>query len=106
MVERNSTITSRVDNPRPNDLRIIFVAFVKMTTAALCREAEGRDELFVSTRWTIVLKAGESAATSVQSLNALSELCRIYWRPLYVFLRKKGYGHEDAQDLTQGFSLT
>jgi hypothetical protein len=50
MVERNSTINY---NPLPNDLRIIFVAFVKTTTAALCREAEGRDELFVSTRWTI-----------------------------------------------------
>lgn len=69
----------------------------------LCREAESRDELFVSTRWTMVLKAGDSAATSVQALSALSELCQIYWRPLYVFLRKKGYGREDAQDLTQGF---
>jgi len=69
----------------------------------LCREAESRDELFVSTRWTIVLKAGDSAATSVQAFSALSELCQIYWRPLYVFLRKKGYGREDAQDLTQGF---
>jgi RNA polymerase sigma factor (sigma-70 family) len=69
----------------------------------LCREAESRDELFVSTRWTTVLKAGDSAATSVQALSALSELCQIYWRPLYVFLRKKGYGREDAQDLTQGF---
>ena len=69
----------------------------------LCREAESRDELFVSTRWTMVLKAGDSAATSAQALSALSELCQIYWRPLYVFLRKKGYGREDAQDLTQGF---
>ena len=51
----------------------------------------------------MVLKAGDSAATSVQALSALSELCQIYWRPLYVFLRKKGYGREDAQDLTQGF---
>jgi len=46
----------------------------------LCREAESRDELFVSTRWTMVLKAGDSAATSVQALSALSELCQIYWR--------------------------
>jgi DNA-directed RNA polymerase specialized sigma24 family protein len=76
--------------------------FVK-TTAPLCREAESRDELFVSTRWTIVLRAGDSSATSAQARNALSELCQIYWRPLYVFLRKKGYGREDAQDLTQGF---
>jgi RNA polymerase sigma factor (sigma-70 family) len=68
-----------------------------------CWEAESRDELFVSTRWGVVLKAGDSAATSAQALTALSELCRIYWCPLYGFLRRKGYGHEDAQDLTQGF---
>jgi hypothetical protein len=66
-------------------------------------EAESRDELFVSTRWTVILKAGDSAATSAGALSALSELCHIYWRPLYVFLRKKGFGREDAQDLTQGF---
>ncbi len=76
---------------------------MKTTGIPLCREAESRDELFVSTRWTVVLKAGDSAATSAQALSALSELCQIYWRPLYVFLRKKGYGREDAQDLTQGF---
>lgn len=69
----------------------------------LCREAESGNELFVSTRWTIVLKAGDSTTTSIQALSALSELCQIYWRPLYVFLRKKGYRHEDAQDLTQSF---
>jgi hypothetical protein len=79
--------------------------FVK-TTAPLCREAEGRNELFVSTHWTIVLKAGDSAATSAQALSALSELCQIYWQPLYIFLRKRGYEREDAQDLTQGFSPT
>jgi len=69
----------------------------------MCREAESRNELFASTRWTTVLKAGDSAATSAHALSALSELCQIYWRPLYVFLRKQGYGREDAQDLTQGF---
>ena len=68
----------------------------------MCREAESRGELFVSTCWTMVLKAGDSAP-SAQAGNALSELCRIYWRPLYVFLRRQGYGREDAQDLTQGF---
>jgi DNA-directed RNA polymerase specialized sigma24 family protein len=67
------------------------------------REANERDGLFASTRWTIVLRAGDSAAASAQALNALSELCQIYWRPLYCFLRKQGYGSEDAQDLTQGF---
>src|SRR6266550_900717 len=83
-------------NGLPRERRLCILVNV------VCREAENRGELFVSTCWTIVLKAGDSA-TSAQALSALSELCRIYWRPLYVFLRKKGYGHEDAQDLTQGF---
>jgi RNA polymerase sigma-70 factor (ECF subfamily) len=51
----------------------------------------------------MVLEAGDSTTTSAHALNALSELCQIYWRPLYCFLRKQGYGKEDAEDLTQGF---
>ena len=66
-------------------------------------ETNDRGGLFASTRWTIVLEAGDSAAASAQSLSALSELCQIYWRPLYLFLRREGYGSDDAQDLTQGF---
>src|SRR5262249_16983692 len=67
------------------------------------RERTERSELFVSTRWTVVVEAGASSAASAEALSALSQLCQIYWRPLYVFLRKQGYGSEDAQDLTQGF---
>jgi hypothetical protein len=66
-------------------------------------EAESRAESFASTRWTLVLEAGDSATASAHALSALSQLCQIYWRPLYVFLRKQGYGADDAQDLTQGF---
>jgi RNA polymerase sigma factor (sigma-70 family) len=51
----------------------------------------------------MVLRAGDSATASAHALSALSELCQIYWRPLYAFLRRQGYGLEDAQDLTQGF---
>jgi DNA-directed RNA polymerase specialized sigma24 family protein len=51
----------------------------------------------------MVLEAGDSATASAHALGALSELCQIYWRPLYAFLRRQGYGPEDAQDLTQGF---
>src|SRR6266576_3764724 len=78
-------------NGLPRERRLCILVNV------VCREAENRGELFVSTCWTIVLKAGDSP-TSAQALSALSELCQIYWRPLYIFLRKKGYGHEDAQD--------
>src|SRR6266508_1418761 len=66
------------------------------------REPNERNELFASTRWTMVLEAGDSATASAHALSALSELCQIYWRPLYAFLRKHGYSSEDAQDLTQG----
>src|SRR5512133_1669850 len=62
-----------------------------------------RERLFFSTRWTMILKAGDPTAPTVHALSALSELCQVYWRPVYAFLRKHGYSHTDAQDLTQGF---
>jgi hypothetical protein len=55
----------------------------------MCRDAKHRDKLFFSTRWAMVLKAGDSAATTAHALSALSELCQIYWRPLYVSCAKK-----------------
>jgi RNA polymerase sigma-70 factor (ECF subfamily) len=62
-----------------------------------------QDSSFASTRWTLVYQAGDSKASSQDALNALSELCQIYWRPVYLFLRRKGVGQHDAEDLTQGF---
>jgi RNA polymerase sigma-70 factor (ECF subfamily) len=66
-------------------------------------EAESRYEPFASTRWSIVLEAGNSATVSAHAFNALSELCRTYWQPLYSFLRRQGHGADDARDLIQGF---
>ena len=55
---------------------------------------------FTTTHWSVVLEAqGESPAAQ----KALEKLCRIYWRPLYGFVRRQGVSPEDAQDLTQGF---
>jgi RNA polymerase sigma factor (sigma-70 family) len=55
---------------------------------------------FATTHWSVVLTAqGESAAAE----EALAKLCRIYWWPLYGFVRRQGYNPEEAQDLTQGF---
>ena len=51
----------------------------------------------------IVMRAAQSQAQGGQS--ALAELCRLYWYPLYIFARRRGYSPEDAQDLTQGFFL-
>lgn len=30
-------------------------------------------------------------------------LCEAYWFPLYAYVRRRGYGPHDAEDLTQGF---
>src|SRR5215510_14860739 len=62
-----------------------------------------REGLFTSTRWAMVLEAGDSQTPPGEALRALSELCRIYWRPIFLFLRRQGSTPEDAQDLTQGF---
>ena len=62
-----------------------------------------RDSLFGSTRWTLVRQAADSQTSSEHVLVALSELCEIYWRPVYLFLRRQGIPQHDAQDLTQSF---
>ena len=62
-----------------------------------------RDSSFASTRWTVVRQAADSKTASQHALNALSELCQIYWRPVYLFLRRQGTTRDDAEDLTQGF---
>jgi RNA polymerase sigma factor (sigma-70 family) len=36
---------------------------------------------------------------------ARDELCRLYWYPLYAFIRRRGYTADGAKDLTQGFFL-
>ncbi|HYY13178.1 MAG TPA: sigma-70 family RNA polymerase sigma factor [Chthoniobacterales bacterium] len=48
-------------------------------------------------------QAADSQTSSEHALSALSELCRIYWRPVYLFLRRQGIAQHDAQDLTQSF---
>src|SRR5207249_7861126 len=35
--------------------------------------------------------------------EALEKLCRIYWRPIYTFVRGQGVTPAEAEDITQGF---
>jgi len=58
---------------------------------------------FRPTRWSVVLLSAQSHAPGSQA--ALAALCKLYWYPLYAFVRRRGYNPEDAQDLTQGFFL-
>lgn len=58
-------------------------------------------ELFPTTPWGLVLAAGITA--TIESADALSQLCEAYWYPLYVYVRRNGHSIEDAQELTQEF---
>jgi RNA polymerase sigma factor (sigma-70 family) len=70
----------------------------------LTQSATGKheqDAAFTTTLWTVVLHAGQ--ADSPNASAALDKLCRSYWFPLYVFVRRQGYDADQAQDLTQEF---
>jgi len=66
-------------------------------------EGQTRGAAFATTHWSVVLASADQ--DSPQAAAALEQLCRTYWYPLYCYIRRRGYGHEDAQDLTQGFLL-
>jgi RNA polymerase sigma factor (sigma-70 family) len=40
---------------------------------------------------------------SSQAADALAQLCRTYWYPLYAYVRRQGHQAQDAEDLTQEF---
>jgi RNA polymerase sigma-70 factor (ECF subfamily) len=56
---------------------------------------------FQTTHWSVVLSAADTSAPGAQ--DALEQLCRTYWYPLYAYVRRQGHSLEDAQDLTQEF---
>ena len=58
-------------------------------------------DIFATTHWTVVLAAGRRHTP--QADQALEELCRAYWFPLYAYVRRRGHTKEDAEDLTQAF---
>lgn len=60
-----------------------------------------KGQVFDTTHWSVVLAAGHGSAPGSQ--EALETLCRSYWYPLYVYIRRRGCTPEDAQDLTQQF---
>ena len=55
---------------------------------------------FTTTHWSVVLTAQDESPAAHE---ALENLCRTYWRPIFVFLRRQGISQEEAEDITQGF---
>src|ERR1700749_351015 len=73
-----------------------------MTNAKTKHTLPGSSQ-FPTTRWTLVVAAGDPHRKEARS--ALVSLCENYWYPLYAYLRRRGYRAEHAQDLTQEFFI-
>jgi RNA polymerase sigma-70 factor (ECF subfamily) len=69
----------------------------------VCEDGAGAPRQFATTRWSLIFSAAHSEGEEQKAREALDELCRIYWRPVFVFVCRRGYSTEDAQDLTQDF---
>jgi len=65
------------------------------------RSHPSTDSGFATTHWSVVMAAGKGH--SAQAAEALEQLCRTYWYPLYAFVRRHVSEPHDAEDLTQEF---
>jgi RNA polymerase sigma factor (sigma-70 family) len=94
-------------------LHEISISLISGLSSGILREAgklntrtvdwRGHSDVFPSTHWSVVLAAGKSQAEPEMARVALAELCRVYWAPLYGFVRSRGHTMHDSQDLTQSF---
>jgi RNA polymerase sigma-70 factor (ECF subfamily) len=75
---------------------------VKSDTAAKSEQSPDR---FSTTHWSMVLACTDAGTDEEKARLALAELCRIYWRPVFAFICRRGRSVPDAQDLTQDFFL-
>jgi DNA-directed RNA polymerase specialized sigma24 family protein len=61
---------------------------------------------FRTTEWSLVNAAGARSPggpSGPEAREALGELCRRYWQPIYALARRAGRSRDDAEDLIQGF---
>jgi RNA polymerase sigma factor (sigma-70 family) len=68
-------------------------------------EGISQPRAFVTTRWSLILSGANSEGAEQKKPEALGELCRIYWRPIFAFICRRGHSTQDAEDLTQDFFL-
>lgn len=60
-----------------------------------------KPDWFGATHWSVVLAAGREDSPDRRA--ALETLCCSYWRPIFGYIRQRGYTPADAEDLTQSF---
>lgn len=64
----------------------------------------GPNREFPATRWTLIQDAG--VTDRPRSREALDQLCRLYWKPVYAYIRSaRSLGNDSVKDLTQEFFL-
>lgn len=62
----------------------------------------GMQRKFLTTHWSLIQTVGQDKDEDKD--HALIDLLiRHYWKPVYCYLRRRGYGNEQAKDLTQSF---
>ncbi len=61
----------------------------------------GVGRTFQTTHWTAI--EGIKSEDDTHKRALIGDLLNMYWKPVYCYLRRKGYGNETAKDLTQGF---
>jgi len=77
-------------------------AFPKLGAVPINTEDLPKDR-FRTTHWSIVLACVSDDENSPQAQEALAKLFQTYWYPLYAYVRRRGYGEHDAEDLIQEF---
>ena len=63
----------------------------------------GSKEDFQTTHWSEIFDA--KTADDIRRNTIIDALLHKYWKPVYCYLRRKGYDNEEAKDLTQAFFL-
>jgi len=60
----------------------------------------GERDAFLTTHWSLI---EDVKAQQDQDRALIGLLIKRYWKPVYCYVRRKGYDNEQAKDLTQGF---
>ncbi len=59
---------------------------------------------FTTTHWSVILEAARPESSG--SVDAFARLYQDYWYPLYAYVRRRGRGSHEAEDLIQDFFVS
>ncbi len=87
--------------PSEDLLAYVFHSAIRLIMSVRLSGETEPSLLFPTTEWTVLLdpvRRGGSQAT-----QALEQLCRRYWSPLFIYVRRRGYDHHQAEEIVQDF---